>query len=204
MSNKPGFLTRTMSSFVFASNLSARGLRRATSAASLLALSALAGCSAEAEIPEVVVTRSDVAFEGVPYIPGITDVSQSVSTTFEHPSDFELPSGLNPELRPLSASIAGRGSMQDLSFLEGLTVTLSSRAQDAPEPEVVASYERTRASGVGRVLALEIDPSSDVLAFWDTKQAFYEVTLWGVMPSESWAIDVTFAFEGRLSVSTSD
>lgn len=203
MSNKQESSSRTMSSFT-SSNLCVRGLCRATSALSLLALAALSGCSAEAEIPEVVVTRSDVAFEGVPYIPGITDVSQSVTTSFEHPSDFELPSGLNPELRPLSANISGRGTMQDLSFLEGLTVTLSSRAPGAPEPEVVASYERTRTSGVGRVVNLEIDPSSDVLAFWDTKQAFYEVTLWGVMPEERWAIDVTFAFEGRLSVSSSD
>lgn len=193
-----------MTSTVFSSLSSSRSLRRASAAFSLLALTGLAGCSAEAEIPEVVVTRSDVEFQGVPYVPGITDVSQSVSTTFEHPSDFELPSGLNPELRPLSASITGRDDMQDLSFLEGLTVTLSSRAPGAPPPLVVASYERTRTSGVGRVVQLDTDPDSDVLAYWDTKQAFYEVTLWGIMPSENWAIDVTFSFEGKLSVSSSD
>jgi hypothetical protein len=204
MTIQPELSSRTMSPAVFSSSVSSRGLRRATTALSLLALAALAGCSASADIPEVVVTRSDVAFEGVPYVPGITDVSQSVTTSFEHPSDFELPSGLNPELRPRSASITGRGTMQDLSFLEGLTVTLSSRAPDAPDPQVVASYERTRTSGVGRVVPLEVDPDSDVLAYWDTKQAFYEVTLWGVMPPEDWAIDVTFSFEGHLSVSSSD
>jgi hypothetical protein len=204
MNIKPEFLTRTMSRAVIASSHSTRGLSRVTTALSLLALGAIVGCSAEAEIPEVVVTRSDVAFEGVPYVPGITDVSQSVTTSFEHPSDFELPSGLNPELRPLSASITGRGTMQDLSFLEGLTVTLSSRAPNAPEPQVVASYERTRTTGIGRIVPLEVDPDSDVLAYWDTKQAYYDVTLWGVMPSEDWAIDVTFSFEGHLSVSSSD
>lgn len=193
-----------MTSTFFSSLSSSRSLRRASAAFSLLALAGLAGCSASAEIPEIVVTRSDVAFEGVPYVPGITDVSQSVSTTFEHPSDFELPSGLNPELKPLSASIAGRDTMQDLSFLEGLTVTLASRAPGAPPPAVVASYERTQTSGVGRVLQLDFDTESDILAYWDTKQAFYEVTLWGIMPSEDWSIDVTFSFEGKLSVSSSD
>jgi hypothetical protein len=180
------------------------GLRRGCVALSLLAFAGLAGCSAEAEIPEVVVTQHDVAFEGVPYVPGITDVSQSVTTTFDHPEDFELPSGLNPELRPLSASISGNGTMEDLSFLEGMTLTLSSRAPNAPPPTVVASYERTRTSGVGRVVPLETDNDSDVLSYWDTKEAFYEVTLWGVMPNVDWAIDVTFAFEGRFSVSSSD
>jgi hypothetical protein len=203
MSFKPEFSTRTMFSALSASDCTF-GLGRATRALSLLALVGLAGCSAEAEIPEVVVTRSGVAFEGVPYVPGITDVSQTVSTTFEHPADFELPSGLNPELHPVSASISGNGDMQDLSFLEGLTVTLASRAPNAPPPHVVASYERTRTSGVGRIVQLETDNDSDVLSYWDTKEAFYEVSLWGVMPSESWAIDVTFSFEGRLSVSSSD
>ena len=170
----------------------------------LASLALGAGCSASADIPEVVVTRSDVAFEGVPVIPGITDVSQTVSTSFDHPTDFELPESLNPELRPLSASVAGHGDLSDLSFLEGLSVTLSSRAPGAPEPRVLAYYERPASGDVGRTVRLQTNVESDVLSYWDTDQAFYEVTLWGVLPPEDWAIDVTFAFSGRISLSTSD
>jgi hypothetical protein len=170
----------------------------------LASLALGAGCSASADIPEVVVTRSDVGFEGVPVIPGITDVSQTVSTTFDHPSDFELPDSLNPELRPLSASVAGHGELADLSFLEGLQVTLSSRAPGAPEPRILAYYERPANGQAGRVLKLQTNVESDVLSYWDTDQAYYDVTLWGIMPSEDWAIDVTFAFSGSISVSTSD
>jgi hypothetical protein len=167
----------------------------------LLSLAFGAGCSASAEIPEVVVTRTDVAFMGVPVIPGITDVTQTVSTSFDHPSDFELPSELNPELRPLSASVAGNGDMQDLSFLEGMKVTLSSRAEGAPPPRTLAYYERPANGAVGGVVNLQTNVESDVLSYWETKQAYYEVTLWGVLPSEDWAIDVTFAFSGSISVS---
>lgn len=170
----------------------------------LASLALGAGCSASADIPEVVVTRSDVAFQGVPVIPGITDVSQTVSTSFDHPSDFELPEALNPQLRPLSASVAGHGDLSDLSFLEGLSVTLSSRAPGAPEPHVLAYYERPARGEVGRTVRLQTNVESDVLSYWDTNQAFYEVTLWGVLPSEDWAIDVTFAFSGSISLSTSD
>lgn len=161
-----------------------------------------AGCSASADIPEVVVTRSDVEFDAVPVIPGYTDVSQELSTSFDHPSDFELPEGLNPELRPLSASVSGAGDMQDLSFLEGLEITLASRAPGAPEPYVLAYYERPTNGQAGRVVKLQTNKRSDVLSYWDTKEAFYNVKIWGILPPEAWAVDVTFAFSGSISIST--
>jgi len=176
-------------------------VRHAAGALTLLSLAFGAGCSASAEIPEVVVTRSDVAFEGVPVIPGITDVAQTLSTTFDHPSDFQLPDALNPELRPLSASVSGRGDMQDLSFLEGLRITLSSRAEGAPPPRILAYYERPRSGQAGRVVELQTNAESDVISYWDTDQAYYDVTLWGILPQEDWAIDVSFAFSGKISVS---
>jgi hypothetical protein len=192
---------------MFAKSVSARFSSSLSARSSLLgvclaSLAFGAGCSASADIPEVVVTRSDVGFDGVPVIPGYTDVTQTLSTSFDHPSDFELPSGLNPELRPLSASVSGAGDMQDLSFLEGLEVTLSSRAPGAPEPFVLAYYERPNSGGVGRVVNLQTNTSSDVLSYWDTKEAYYDVKIWGILPPDAWAIDVTFAFSGSISVST--
>jgi hypothetical protein len=164
------------------------------------------GCSASADIPEVVVTRNDISFMGVPRIPGITDGSHTVTTSFDHPKGFDLPDFLNPELRALSASITGRGDMEDLSFLEGLTLTLSSRAQGAPAPSVVASYEREPGSTdlVGRVVQMDIDEDANVVEYWSTKDAYYDVTLWGMLPDKDWAIDFSIAFRGHFSVSSSD
>lgn len=169
-------------------------------AALLLSAAAPLGCSASAELPEIVVTKSDVPFIGVPRIPGITDTSQTVSTSFDHPKGFELPEFMNPELRPLGASIAGRGTMNDLSFVEGVTLTLSSRAPDAPPPLVVANYERS-GTGVGRVLQLDTANDADVLEYWSTEDAYYDVRLWGIMPEDDWAVDVIVSFAGELSVS---
>jgi hypothetical protein len=172
------------------------------SSLTLLAL-AVAGCSASADLPEVVVRQSDVAFVGVPRIPGITDTNQTLTTSFDHPKGFELPDFMNPELRPLGASITGRGTMNDLSFIEGVTLTLSSRAPDAPPPLVVANYQSSD-TDVGRVLPLETANDADVLEYWTTEDAYYEVSLWGVLPENDWAIDVTVSFAGELSVSSSD
>jgi hypothetical protein len=186
-------------SYRFSSSLS---LRSSLCAVCVASLGFGAGCSASADIPEVVVTRSDVGFEAVPVIPGYTDVSQELSTSFDHPSDFELPEGLNPELHPLAASVSGAGDMQDLSFLEGLEVTLASRAPGAPEPYVLAYYERPASGQAGRVVKLQTNKRSDVLSYWDTKEAYYDVRIWGILPPEAWAIDVSFAFSGSISIST--
>lgn len=149
-------------------------------------------------------TQNDISFEGVPRIPGITDMPATLTTSFDHPKGFELPEALNPEIHPLSASIAGRGEMRDLSFVDGLTLTLASRAEGAPEAIVVATYERTSEGLVGRTVYMETDTKSDVLSYWDTDGAYYDVTLWGMLPESAWSIDVTVAFSGRISVSSSD
>lgn len=185
--------------------VSSSSARRIAAAVCLLGLSVGTGCSASADLPEVVVTRSDIEFYGVGVFPGISDVSQSATTTFDHPSDFELPDGLNPELHPLAATLQANDSIDDLSFLEEFSITLASRAPDAPEPVRVAGYVRDdEARDAGRSIELVIEPDLDVLSYWDTNEAYYEVTLAGILPPDDWSIDVTFAFSGRLSMSSSD
>lgn len=182
------------------SRLSSRvpGARLALAGA-LACLSSLA-CSAQADIPEVIVTQTDVAFEGVPRVPG-APLEHEISTSFDHPSDVTLPSELNPELHPLAASISGRGQSPDLSFVHGIRLTLASRAEGAPAPIVLAEYEREGSATATSSIELDIDRSSNVLEYWDTKDAYYDVTIRGELPEQTWSIDVSFAFSGRLSVS---
>lgn len=177
-----------------------RRLSSAVICGALLGLSGL-GCSASADIPEVVVTQTDIAFVGVPHIPGF-EVPNKVTTSFDHPEGLSLPDSLNPQLHALSASITARGEMQDLSFLEGLTLTIASRAEGAPAPLVVASYERPGNPVPGPMVRLETDGDANMLEYWSTKHAYYDVTLWGSLPQEDWAIDVSVSFAGEISVST--
>jgi hypothetical protein len=188
----PPIRTRIMS------NASTSSLRRALTVPALLGLALGSGCSASADIPEVVVTRTDIEFLGVPNIPG---APEEVSTRFEHPSDFEIPDDLNPKLRPIGASVTGRDNMDDLSFLRMLRITLSSEAPGAPPTRTLAYYERPTSGRAGRTIKLQTNVDSDVLSYWDTDQAYYEVTLAGTMPTEDWSIDVTFSFDGSISVS---
>jgi len=178
----------------------ARRLSSASLCCVALGLSGL-GCSASADIPEVVVTQTDITFVGVPHIPGF-DAPNTVSTSFDHPEGLSLPDSLNPQLHPLAGSITARGQMQDLSFLEGLTLTIASRADGAPAPQVVASYERPSTAVPGPMVQLKTDGDANMLEYWSTKDAYYDVTLWGTLPQEDWAIDVSVSFAGEISVST--
>jgi hypothetical protein len=186
-----------------AARLASSRTRRLLSAAACSAAFGLSGlgCSASADIPEVQVTQTDIAFAGVPHIPGF-DVPNTVTTSFDHPEGLSLPDSLNPQLHPLSGSITARGAMQDLSFLEGLTLTIASRAEGAPAPQVVASYERPNGMLPSPNIQLKTDNDANMLEYWSTKDAYYEVTLWGSLPQEDWAIDVSVSFAGEISVST--
>jgi hypothetical protein len=158
------------------------------------------GCSAKADIPEVVVTESDIAFDGVPLVPGLTD-DATLETQFDHPDGVDLPTSLNPKLYALSAKVTARGDMQDLSFLKTIKLQIASHT-NTPPPAVVASYQRGSSGTAGKEIDLNIDSSADVLDYWNTKSAYYIVTISGALPQDNWAIDAAVSFAGQLSIST--
>lgn len=188
-------------SYSLISLLGSRLPRALGGACALLGCIASIGCSARADIPELVVTQTDIAFDGVPRLPGITDVTTTLETEFDHPKGANLPDMLDPELYPLSGQVTARGDMQDLSFIQDLKLTLSSRSSDAPPPRVVASYHRASA-GAGRTIQLVTDNDQDVLEYWSTKNAFYDLQISGILPENAWAVDVVVSFSGKLSISS--
>jgi hypothetical protein len=168
----------------------------------LLASVASVACSASADIPEVKVTQSDVAFDGVPRVPGLTDVTTTLQTQFDHPKGLGLPDMLDPELYPLSAHVQARDDMENLGFIQEIKLTIASRAADAPPPMVVANYRRTGSSATSKNIQLQTDKDSDVLAYWETKDAYYDLEVSGILPEDNWAVDVVFSFSGKLSISS--
>jgi hypothetical protein len=168
----------------------------------LVAAFASVGCSASADIPEVVVTQTGVGFEGVPRLPGVNDVTTSLETQFDHPDGMELPDFLDPELHPRWAKVTAQDGMADLAFIDSLTLTLTSRSPDAPPPRVVASYERASHGTIGKTIDLHTDRDSDVLEYWGKEGAFYDLAVSGILPQDHWAVDVTFSFSGQLSISS--
>jgi hypothetical protein len=159
-------------------------------------------CSAEADIPRVVLEQNDLRFQGsgVPDALAAQIGSRQVTTEFDHPDGYELPDALHPRLYATRAVLLPTGN-EDLSFIEELTFTLGSRAENAPEPRSVAHYQRSSARPVGNELELETDDRANVLDFWDTKKAYYRLTAVGSLPTEDWTVDIRVEFRGSLEMS---
>ncbi len=156
-------------------------------------------CSARADIPEVVVTQSEVMFDGVPRLDGV-DITTSLSTSFDHPEGFEVPDGFDSELRPLGVVVEGYGDMHDLAFIDGLRLTLASRDPNGPEPADVVTYTR-QAGDAGPMLDVAAEDDTNVIDYWKTNSAFYQLTVVGDLPEQQWGVNVTVRFSGSLSVS---
>jgi hypothetical protein len=167
-----------------------------------IGLLATSACSAHGDIPNITVTESDLQFQGVPEALSELDDSPTLTTRFEHPSDFDLPDFLNPELRVRSASMRVEDGVSDLSFVRSLRLVLGSDAPNAPAPVVMAEYQRLGGARVGDVLEISPERDVDVLQHWETGEAYYELTLSGDgMPSRDWSVAVTVQFSGTIDVS---
>lgn len=166
---------------------------------SLLLAAACAGslaCSAEGSIPDITVTESDLAFEAMP----VAGLNATLTTRFDQPGELDLPEFMNPSLHVTGVTITAAEGVSDLSFLEGLTVTLDAESPDAPPPEEMASYERGPGQTTTPVLRIAADETVDVVDHWRTGQAFYEIKLWGSLPDRPWAIDVAVQFNGKIEI----
>ena len=76
---------------------------------------------------------------------------------------------------------------------------------DTPQDRIhhqVASYRQTGNTAAGKVIHLDIDTDSDVLEYWNTKNAYYQLEISGVLPENTWAVDVVVSFSGKLSISS--
>jgi hypothetical protein len=182
------------------SNSSPRTLRNLL--LSLAIGGASSACSAHGSIPDITVTESDLEFQGIPAELSALDDSPTLTTRFEHPSDFDLPDFLNPELHVVNASMRAEDGVTDLSFVRSLKLVLGSDAPGAPPAVVMAEYQRRSGQTVGSVLNIEADSDVDVLQHWETGEAYYELTLSGDgMPSRDWSVEVTVKFSGSIDVS---
>jgi hypothetical protein len=165
----------------------------------LLLVAACAGafaCSAEGSIPDITVTESDLAFEAMP----VAGLNATLTTRFDQPGDLDLPEFMNPSVHVTGVTITAADGVSDLSFLEGLTVTLDAESPDAPPPEEMAVYARKAGQANTPVLKIDADEKVDVVDHWRTGQAFYEIKLWGTLPDRPWAIDVAVQFNGKIEI----
>jgi hypothetical protein len=158
------------------------------------------GCvSVEADVQDVVVTTQALQINGatVPVDLG----QQEITVRFEHPYDaVDIPEGVDSELRPTRGTIVAASGVDDLSFLSGFRLSIGSTAPEAPPPAVVFEYQRQGDGPAGPTIDVSPTGSSNVIDYWETNGAYYELTVRGDLPERLWTVDVAVEFSGKVSV----
>lgn len=170
---------------------------------SLVPLAALTACSAEADVPRIVVTQSNIAIQG---LNNPNEVTVTARTTFEHPVGFEIPQVFDAELFPrgatatVSQASVDRG-VRSFDFVDEMTVLLGTRSGNLPTKEI-AHFVRDQAFEPEANPSLPI-PTSDsfnVVEYWAAGDSYYELSLTGRLPDVDWTLDLTAEFTGSLAL----
>jgi hypothetical protein len=153
---------------------------------------AAAGCgiSVEADVPEVEITRHDVAFDGVPVAALIGDVSVTQSFSQKH-DKLELPDGLDSEVKPLGVTVTAKAGIQDFGFVHNFRVLMS---DDVHDPVELVSYEQDPAAAPSNVLTLTSANPVNVFDQWKTSSATFTIEVAGSLPPNAWSIDLGIRF----------
>lgn len=156
------------------------------------------GCvSIEGDVPEVVMTQHALTFEGSPAPVALGDTAQAVS--FPHPYEsFEVPDGVESELRPVRATITPVQGVSDLAFLKQVTLAIATRDAQGPAAVTVFDYSGDPLERVGPALTADAVSQPNVIDYWAGGSTFYTLTVFGSLPSNAWAVDVDVAFAGSV------
>lgn len=172
----------------------------ALAALSLVAAAAPSGCalSVEVEAPDVEVTREDVAFEGVPSVPGYEEVSVLYSFDQENPG-FDLPKEIDSSLEAAMVELRVKSGVENLDFLKTLTVTMRDKA-GKKSPVVLFDYQRDGATPVGKTVKATAKNPANILQRWRDKETpVFDVLLSGRLPNVAWKMDIAIHFAGNAS-----
>ena len=155
---------------------------------------AVAGCtvSVEAEIPEVEITQSGLAFPGVPDL-GLGEVAVEKSFSQDH-GKLDMPKGLDPEVKTLGVTVRVTSGAPDISFIHLLRLTMSD-GKNAPVE--LGSYERMPGDPLTKELELAALNPLDVFEAWNTDSATFTLQVAGTLPTADWTAEVSVRFSAR-------
>jgi hypothetical protein len=172
-----------------------------TKSAKLLAVLALAsagGCAqVEAEVPAVEVTQKGVAFYGVTGAPAAGEVSGTQSFTLSS-DNLSWIKDLNSKVYLTEIDLQATSGVADLGFIHYARVTMADA--DAPGTAIeLVDYTQPDNYTPNPVLAAKTPYPIDLGLVWTAKRILITMTVAGVLPEQSWAVDVTLHLSGKIT-----
>jgi hypothetical protein len=157
---------------------------------------ATAGCSVEADVPDVQVTQRGVVFQGVSGDGSGGDTSMARSFSQQH-DKIDLPDGLDSEVRTLSVSLRATAGVDDLTFIHTLRVTMAPDDGQGNAIEL-GVYEPAPGATAGKQISLTTLNPINVFDAWNTDAAKFTLEVAGALPAHEWTGDVIAHFAGKL------
>lgn len=169
-------------------------------AAALLSTGA-AGCalSVEADVPEIEVTKKDIAFEGVAIAAALGDVSMTKSFSQKHTA-LDLPEGLTTEVHAIDVTLKAASGIKDFTFLRMLRLTMADETNPAKSIELI-NYQQQPGGGAGDTLTMVSANPVNAMEEWKSESAIFTIDVAGTLPAEAWSADVVMRFAGSIKYS---
>lgn len=161
--------------------------------------STLTGCalSAEASAPDIEITEHNIAVTGIPMAGRVGEVATQLSFMENLPS-IDLPASVDSSVKAVGVTLTAKQGVTDLAFLHSLRVVMAPTTGTAAPVELI-TYEKSGSAAVGTVLAIPSQNPANILDEWKAKTAEFTVEVSGVLPEQSWMIDLSVHFAGDFS-----
>ncbi len=153
--------------------------------------------SVQADVEELRVTRSGLTFDGAGALPIAGDTEMTKSFDVDGPL-LDVPDNVKPDLHAVNANITLQSGADDLSFLHRLVITVENSANPGVSRTLI-SYEKAADATVGRSLDLPVLDGTSALSELTSTSTSYALTAGGVLPKQSWTVDVSVTYRGQLS-----
>jgi hypothetical protein len=158
------------------------------------------GCvQATADIPDMEVTRQDLAIQPAPStIPAGTEGTIVQQFTYEK-SPSPLPKSMTSNLHATDVIITLKQGAKDLSFIHAAKLTVTGFGG---KPQTVIEYQPASHQAVGSSMTLPLLSAPDSLNPWAVDSSTFELTITGILPQQVWYLDVTLTYSGSISYSS--
>lgn len=151
---------------------------------------------ANVDVPDLEVTRQDVALQSAPAgTPANTEATIVQQFQYEK-TPSSLPGSVTANLHATDVTFTLKKGATDLSFIRSAKLTVT---EPGGEPQTVLDYKGD--APVGSSVTLPVLASPPSLNPWSMDSSTFELTVTGVLPQQEWYLDVTLGYTGSVSYS---
>lgn len=151
---------------------------------------------ANVDVPDLDVTRQDVAIQAAPAgTPANTEGTLVQQFQYEK-TPSSLPGTVTANLHATDVTFTLKKGAADLSFIHAAKLTVT---EPGGEPQTVLEYNG--AAPVGSSITLPVLASPPGLNPWTMDASTFELTVTGILPEQEWFLDVTLGYTGSVSYS---